>query len=70
VTDERPVTDAPPVAPHVLVLGGGLAGVACAHRLGGNSVADATPKRIAWDDDTADRSTIIIDQADATAGRT
>ncbi len=32
--------------------------------------ASATPKRIAWGDDAADLPHIIIDRADATAGRT
>ncbi len=37
MTDEQPVTDQAHGA-HVLVLGGGLAGVACAHRLGDEGV--------------------------------
>ena len=37
MTNEQPVTDQAHGA-HVLVLGGGLAGVACAHRLGDEGV--------------------------------
>jgi NADH dehydrogenase len=33
------MTDEPPTGPHVVILGGGLAGVACAHRLGEEGVA-------------------------------
>ena len=32
--------------------------------------ASSTPKRIAWNDDVADRPTIVVDRADGTASRT